>query len=139
MKRGGGMGLALLAIGGLGIVWLMKNSAAAKAAGAAAALAPGAADGASSGAVNLELPGSSAPTADDITAGTSFWDVLNPVTPIATGYINFPSGAQAPAASFSNGLTRMDAGGNYFVQWGGQVYELGSMDAQGNWPATPVG
>lgn len=82
------------------------------------------------------LPGSMAATSGQLSTAASFWQSLTPVQPIPNGYINFPSGAQAAAAAFGYGNTAMDSAGNYYVLWGGQVFELGSMDANGNWPAT---
>lgn len=130
-KRGGGL-FALLGIGALGAFYLWKNSAAAKAAGAEVPpLAPGA---------PAEVPGSLAPTSQQIATSGASWDTLTPVDAIASGYIDFPSGTQAAAADFSNGLTRMDpSSGEYYVQWAGETYVLGQMDAQGNWPATLSG
>ncbi len=83
-----------------------------------------------------ELPDTMAPTAAEVSASGSFWDRLQPVQSVDSGYINFPSGAQAAATLFQ---TRMDANGQYYVQWGGLVYVLGSQDSSGNWPAQPVG
>jgi hypothetical protein len=77
-----------------------------------------------------------APTQPEISASGSFWDNLQPVQGLSSGYINFPSGAQAAAALFP---TRMDANGQYYVQWAGLVYVLGNQDSSGNWPAQPVG
>lgn len=83
-----------------------------------------------------ELPASMAPTAPELTASGSFWDNLQPVASLSSGYINFPSGAQSAAALFP---ARMDASGNYYVQWSGLVYVLGNQDSSGNWPAQAVG
>ncbi len=134
---------AALLLGGGALVYLMKHSAAAKAAGAAGSmLSPGGSSSSSSAlapidvSASYELPGSSAPTASAISSSSSFWGTLTPTAAITSGYINFPSGSQAAAADF---FPRMDSAGNYYVQWAGLVYELGFMDAQGNWPATLVG
>jgi hypothetical protein len=83
-----------------------------------------------------ELPSSMAPTGAEVSASGSFWSNLVPVASIPSGYINFPSGAQAAATLFP---TRMDASGNYYVQWAGLVYLLGNQDGSGNWPAVSVG
>lgn len=83
-----------------------------------------------------ELPATMAPTGAEIGASGSFWDSLTAVAGPGAGYINFPSGAQAAAALFP---MRMDSGGNYYVQWAGLVYLLGSQDGSGNWPAQAVG
>lgn len=82
-----------------------------------------------------ELPGSGAVTAPQVAASGSFWDSLTPVQSIDSGYINFPTGSQAAATLFQ---TRMDDQGNYYVQWAGLTYLLGSQDSSGNWPAVPV-
>lgn len=84
------------------------------------------------------LTGSPAVTGNQVAAAASFWSTLMPVNPPDSGYITFPSGSQAAAATFVNGNTRMDSGGTYYVLWGGQVYQLGQMDSAGNWPALPV-
>lgn len=86
-----------------------------------------------------ELPATMAPTQPELQASASFWDNLTPVAPLPSGYVNFPSGAQAAAATFAGGNTRMDSGGSYYVQWSGIVYVLGSQDSSGNWPAQAVG
>lgn len=83
-----------------------------------------------------ELPSSMAPTAPEIGSSASLWDNLTPVQGLSSGYINFPSGAQSAAALFP---TRMDQNGQYYVQWAGLVYVLGSQDGSGNWPAQAVG
>jgi len=83
-----------------------------------------------------ELPASMAPTTAEMESSVSLWDNLQPVPGLTSGYINFPSGAQSAAALFP---ARMDSSGQYYVQWGGLVYVLGSQDGSGNWPAQPVG
>jgi hypothetical protein len=83
-----------------------------------------------------ELPATMAPTAPEIGSSVSLWDNLTPVPGLTSGYINFPSGAQSAAALFP---TRMDSSGQYYVQWAGLVYVLGSQDGSGNWPAQAVG
>jgi hypothetical protein len=83
-----------------------------------------------------ELPATMAPTAPEIGSSASLWNNLSPAPGLTSGYINFPSGAQAAAALFP---TRMDANGQYYVQWGGLVYVLGVQDGSGNWPAQAVG
>jgi hypothetical protein len=83
-----------------------------------------------------ELPATMAPTQPQIQASGSFWDNLLPVQGLSSGYVNFPSGAQAAAALFP---MRMDANGNYYVQWSGLVYVLGNQDSSGNWPAQAIG
>jgi hypothetical protein len=77
-------------------------------------------------------------TAQQIAGANSFWSTLTPVVPLASGYITFPSGSQAAAATFGGGNTAMDGNGNLYVQWAGQVYQLGSQDSAGNYPALPV-
>lgn len=121
--------IALLGLGAIGAFFLLKKSA------SAAVLAPEAA-GATGAPVIPELPGAQAPTSGELAAGGSFWDTLTPVQAISSGFINFPSGSQAAASEF---LPRMDQSGNYYVQWAGQTYGLGAMDANGNWPAILYG
>lgn len=82
------------------------------------------------------LPGTFAPTGSQAAAANSLWDTLQPVGSLDSGYINFPSGAQAAAALFP---ARMDEYGTYYVQWGGLTYALGSMDGLGNWSALRAG
>lgn len=79
-----------------------------------------------------------ATTAAQISAAVSFWGTLTPVVPLASGYIVFPSGAQAAAATFGGGNTAMDGGGNLYVSWAGNVYQLGDKDSAGNYPALLV-
>ena len=76
--------------------------------------------------------------AGQLSAADNFWNSLSPVSPPDSGYITFPSGSQVPASLMHGGNTRMDQFGTYYVQWGGQVYQLGMMDSAGNWPALPV-
>lgn len=66
-----------------------------------------------------------------------FWGTLSPVVPLASGYVTFPSGSQA-AASLFGGNTAMDGNGNLYVQWAGQVFQLGAKDSAGNYPTQPV-
>lgn len=82
-----------------------------------------------------ELPATMATTSDQLSSAGTFWDTLQPVQSLPSGYINFPSGAQAAAAIFQ---TRMDANGSYYVQWAGLTYVLGNQDSSGNWPAQAV-
>jgi len=82
-----------------------------------------------------ELPGAGALTSAQFTSANTYWDSLIPVMPLDSGYINFPSGSQAAATLFT---TKMDAMGNYYVQWAGRTFVLGSQDAMGNWPAMAV-
>lgn len=72
-------------------------------------------------------------------AAQNFWSTLQPVAAIDTGYITFPSGSQVAASLMSGGNTAMDGNGNYYVMWAGQVYQIGSQDSAGNWPAMLVG
>lgn len=77
-------------------------------------------------------------TADRVQAAVSFWGTLTPVVPLASGYIVFPSGSQAAASLFGGGNTAMDGDGNLYVSWAGNVYQLGSKDSAGNYPALLV-
>lgn len=77
-------------------------------------------------------------TAAQVSAAVSLWSTLTPVVPLASGYIVFPSGAQAAAATFWGGNTAMDGGGNLYVSWAGNVYQLGDKDSAGNYPALLV-
>lgn len=77
-------------------------------------------------------------TSAQVSAANQFWSTLTPVVPLASGYITFPSGSQAAAATFGAGNTAMDGNGNLYVLWGGQVYQLGSQDSAGNYPAIQV-
>lgn len=79
-----------------------------------------------------------ATTAGQVQAAVSFWSTLTPVVPLASGYIVFPSGAQAAATTFGGGNTAMDGGGNLYVSWAGNVYQLGDRDSAGNYPALLV-
>lgn len=78
-------------------------------------------------------------TTQQLAQANTFWGTLSPVMPLASGYITFPSGAQAAAATFGGGNTAMDGNGNLYVQWAGQVYQLGAQDSAGNYPALPAG
>lgn len=77
-------------------------------------------------------------TSAQVSNANSFWGTLSPVMPLASGYITFPSGSQAAAALFGAGTTAMDGNGNLYVQWAGQVYQLGAQDSAGNYPAALV-
>jgi hypothetical protein len=77
-------------------------------------------------------------TSQQVAGANAFWATLTPVVPLASGYITFPSGAQAAAATFGGGNTAMDGNGNLYVLWAGQVYQLGSQDSAGNYPALAV-
>lgn len=148
-SRGSNVGLVL----GLGAVGFLAYAIFGRKATAATAVLPGTVPPAPSGALPgpvlqpiavsamalPELPGAGAVTGAQVAAATSFWGSLTPVGAIDSGYINFPDGTQAAAATFGAGNTRMDGLGNYYVQWAGQVFQIGSQDADGNWPATPVG
>jgi hypothetical protein len=70
-----------------------------------------------------------------VAQANNFWATLQPVNPPDSGYITFPSGSQVGAALMTGGNTRMDGAGNYYVEWGNRVYQLGSQDSSGNWPA----
>ena len=132
--------LLIGAAGALAALFFFSKKAAAATA-AAPAGSPGAASlpGPVFQAMTLpELAPGLAPTSQAIAASGSFWDSLEPTSALSSGYINFPSGTQVGAATFRFGLTRTDALGNYYVQWAGETYELGSQDAAGNWPATLV-
>lgn len=78
-------------------------------------------------------------TGAQVSAAQQFWSTLQPVAPLDSGYITFPSGSQVAAALMSGGNTAMDGNGNYYVLWAGQAYMLGSQDSSGNWPALAVG
>ena len=158
----------VLIMGGLGVLGYllyrqMKSMAAQDTYNAAAArqaaygLTPGQAAAYSAGALNASVPGVSftpsslqpgilqstltgvpATTTGQVSAAASFWSTLTPVVPLASGYIVFPSGAQAAAATFGGGNTAMDGGGNLYVSWAGNVYQLGDKDSAGNYPALLV-
>lgn len=91
------------------------------------------------GVLTSTLTSVPAVTSQQVGAGQAFWSTLQPVTAINSGYITFPSGSQAAAATFVNGNTAVDGNGNAYVLWGGQVYMLGTQDSAGNYPALPVG
>jgi hypothetical protein len=160
ISRNGAKGLILL--GGIGAVIYAIYKNVASAAGTVGAAAPGvtpasvaAVTGGTLGlpsinpialpsySVNLpiqagtqnipELPAGSAVNAGQVAASNSFWNSLQPVGSLSSGYINFPSGAQAAATLFD---TRMDGtNGNFYVQWAGQTYLVGDPDSSGNYPA----
>lgn len=77
-------------------------------------------------------------TSSQVASANSFWSTLQPVAAIDSGYITFPSGSQVAASLMGGGNTAMDGNGNYYVMWGGQVYQLGLQDSSGNWPARVV-
>lgn len=77
-------------------------------------------------------------TTAQLNQAQGFWGTLSPVMPLASGYVTFPSGSQAAAALFGGGNTAMDGSGNLYVQWAGQVFQLGAKDSAGNYPAQPV-
>ena len=116
--------------------YLWKNSASAMAAGAAQSLLPAPGSGAPA---LLTLPGSAAVTGAQVAQSLATWSSLSPANAIASGYINLPDGTQFAAATMTGGNTRTDQAGNTYVMWGGEVYRVGDMDAQGNWPATLIG
>lgn len=72
-------------------------------------------------------------------SGGADWSSLSPVAPIPEGNIDFPDGSQIPASQFTGGLTAVDANNDYYILSGNQPYAIGTQDANGNWPATPVG
>jgi hypothetical protein len=78
-------------------------------------------------------------TGQQTAAAQQLWSTLSPVQPLDSGYITFPSGSQVAASLLGGGNTAMDGNGNYYVSWAGQVYQLGSQDSAGNWPALLVG
>lgn len=78
-------------------------------------------------------------TQPQVAAAQSFWSTLTPVNPPSSGYITFPSGTQVAAALMSGGNTAQDGNGNLYVQWAGQVYQLGAQDSAGNYPAILAG
>jgi hypothetical protein len=120
-----------------GAWYLWKNSASAQGAAAAQALLP--APSAAPDLTTFALPGSSAATGAMVSQAASTWSALTPAPAIASGYINLPDGTQVAAATLTAGNTRTDAQGSTYVLWGGLVYKVGDMDAQGNWPVTLVG
>lgn len=77
-------------------------------------------------------------TSAQLNQAQAFWGTLSPVIPLASGYITFPSGSQAAATTFGGGNTAMDGNGNLYVQWAGQVFQLGSQDSAGNYPAQAI-
>lgn len=158
----------LLIVGGLGILAYrlyrqMKSMAAQDQYNAAAArqanygLTPSQANAYTAASLNASVPGVSfapsslqpgilqstltavpATTAAQVNAAVSFWSTLTPVVPLASGYIVFPSGSQAAAATFGGGNTAMDGSGNLYVSWAGNAYQLGDKDSAGNYPALLV-
>lgn len=90
------------------------------------------------GVLTSTLTAVPAVTGGQVAAAQSFWSTLSPVAAIDSGYITFPSGSQVAASLLGGGNTAMDGNGNYYVSWAGQVYELGSQDSSGNWPALLV-
>ena len=152
---------SVLVVGGLGLLGYLlyrqvKSMAAQDMANAARA-GTASSNPYSAGALNASVPGVSfapsslqpgilqstlaavpATTAAQVQAAVSFWGTLTPVVPLASGYIVFPSGAQAPASLFGGGNTAMDGGGNLYVSWAGNVYQLGDKDSAGNYPALLV-
>lgn len=124
---------------GLGVAGIFWFATRAKAAIPKAPVASAAADTGlpiQAGTVNIpELPATMAPTTEQIQQSGTLWDTLMPVDPKTSGYINFPGGSQAAAATFRYGNTRVDTQGNTYVQWAGITYQLGPQDASGNWPA----
>jgi hypothetical protein len=82
-----------------------------------------------------ELPGSMAPTANDVTTAASYWANMAPAQELTSGYINFPSGSQSAAALFP---VRVDVYGSPYVQWAGNLYILTGPDSSGNYSATQV-
>jgi len=90
------------------------------------------------GVLTSILTGVPAITATQIAQASDFWNTLQPVNPPNTGYVTFPSGSQVGAAVMGQGNTRMDGNGNYYMLWAGQVYQLGTQDSSGNWPAALV-
>lgn len=140
-----------LVIAGLGIGgWLLyrkiksmaaQDMANAARAGSLNASVPGVSFAPSSlqpGILQSTLAAVPAITADRVQAAVSFWGTLTPVVPLASGYIVFPSGSQAAASLFGGGNTAMDGDGNLYVSWAGNVYQLGSKDSAGNYPALLV-
>lgn len=146
-------------IGGWLLYSAFKNRAAAQGTPAGGMVGPGLMPGGtySPGSLNASVPGVSfdvspldpsilrstltavpAVTASQVAQAQSFWSTLSPVIPPSSGYIVFPSGSQAAATLFGGGNTAMDGNGNLYVQWAGQVYQLGAQDSAGNYPATRV-
>lgn len=74
-----------------------------------------------------------APTLIQVQASGSFWETLTPAADLSSGWIDFPTGSQAAASLMQ---VRQDASGNRYVEWAGQVYELGPQDGAGNYPAS---
>lgn len=81
------------------------------------------------------LPAALATSSAQVSVAADLWSTLQPVAPIDSGFIHFPTGTQAAASLLGAGNTRMDGNGNYYVLWAGQVYQLGNQDSSGNWPA----
>ncbi len=126
-----GGGLAALAL-----YLLSKNQAAAATVALPGAGGASSSPSSSASLLNFEPPSSSAVTTAQLVAAGNLAPQLTAVAPIPSGYVLFPSGTSAPAANFGGGNTAMDQSGNYYVSWGGQWYQIGQQDAQGNWPAT---
>lgn len=83
-------------------------------------------------------PGAIAPTGSQITAAAAIWQNLTPTTGPYAGFVNFPTGSQAPAAFLS---WATDGAGNYYTEWAGQIYivGVGYTDANGNYTAKLLG
>lgn len=82
-----------------------------------------------------ELPGSGATTASQVGRSATLWSEMSYAPAPTSGYVNFPSGAQAAAALFQ---VKVDPAGRQIVQWAGRNYALGPQDAMGNYPAILV-
>lgn len=84
------------------------------------------------------VPGALAPTASTLTATQAVWANLTVTTGPTSGYVNFPTGSQAPAGFLS---WATDGSGNYYTQWAGQIYivDVAAPDANGNYPAKQLG
>lgn len=148
----------LFGLGAAGAMWFATRASAASKGGAAPAPSGGGSASAyTPGGPSVAVPGVSfapsnlqpgvltstltavpAVTGQQVSQAQSLWDTLQPVTAIDSGYITFPSGSQVAASLMGAGNTRMDGNGNYYVQWGGQVYQLGIQDSSGNWPTQVV-
>lgn len=153
--RSDSMMLALgVGVGGWILYSVLKNKAVAQTVNAPSLLTP---SGYTPAALNASVPGVSfapstlqpgiltstltgvpAVTASQVAQANTFWSSLSPVVPPSSGYITFPSGSQVAATLMGGGNTAMDGNGNLYVQWAGQVYQLGPQDSAGNYPALPL-
>lgn len=80
-----------------------------------------------------------APVANAIAGGIMLWNRLVTSPPMGgvLGDVVLADGTDVGPLAGMN--IRTDSQGNVYVMMGQTVYQLGQSDANGNWPATPVG